>query len=539
MHQWLHDSAAAPRFVLVAPAGRGKSALLVHWLQRLRADGTLNDWSLAFVPISIRFNTNRPETFLEAIAARLADILGRALRPAHSDPVAFYEDQCRVLLGEVVERQIPVLLVIDGVDEALGGSFSSFWYPRRPGPRLRMVVSARLQVGDVDAQGWVGRLGWGGGTRVTTHDLPPLEAHGIRHLLVSTGAPVDVLAARPEIVDRLLDLSGGEPLILRLYVEDLWRQGPHTSELTIDDLDHIKPGFRGYFDDWFQRQRKAWSLERAQGAEIVEADVLAYLLVLAGTFGPLSSGELAELAQRACGLASRMRMADALHPLRRFIIGTGRPSDDDMTGYVLAHPKFGEFLREEFFEPDEVARVHRCIVSVTPAFGTRARPSRWLCTLCLPCRPDAIPVLQMVSDVFFDWTRSPVDGPISRHTDQNRYAQPRSPMDMMVTGPDRPADGFAWFSAASNPARLCRRCRHPLWSGNVALEVWTDAPRLVSSTIAQTNCLALNWGRGGKSGWRAGPQAGSAFQNMTKAWTLRQTIDALIGSGNHNRRRTA
>src|SRR5690348_14486256 len=36
LDHWLVDEKAPSRFVLVAPAGRGKSALLVHWIERLK-----------------------------------------------------------------------------------------------------------------------------------------------------------------------------------------------------------------------------------------------------------------------------------------------------------------------------------------------------------------------------------------------------------------------------------------------------------------------------------------------------------------------
>src|SRR5262249_2133649 len=36
---WLDEETAPPRYLLTAPAGRGKSALLVHWLQPLQAQG--------------------------------------------------------------------------------------------------------------------------------------------------------------------------------------------------------------------------------------------------------------------------------------------------------------------------------------------------------------------------------------------------------------------------------------------------------------------------------------------------------------------
>jgi hypothetical protein len=69
LDSWLDDESADPRFILAAPAGRGKSALLVHWVQHLRASRRVNDnsgaWQLVFFPISIRFDTNRPEIFLK------------------------------------------------------------------------------------------------------------------------------------------------------------------------------------------------------------------------------------------------------------------------------------------------------------------------------------------------------------------------------------------------------------------------------------------------------------------------------------------
>lgn len=99
---WLADELAPPRFVLAAPGGRGKSALLVRWVERLAAWNRIgssgNQWRLVFMPISMRFNTNLPQVFYEAIAARLAEVLGETLDSAHTDPAAYYEDRCRSCL---------------------------------------------------------------------------------------------------------------------------------------------------------------------------------------------------------------------------------------------------------------------------------------------------------------------------------------------------------------------------------------------------------------------------------------------------------
>jgi hypothetical protein len=75
---WLRDEQAAPRMLVTAPAGCGKSALLVQWMELLkqRRLAAQDDWQLVFAPISIRVGTNRPSEFLGGLALRLAEITG-------------------------------------------------------------------------------------------------------------------------------------------------------------------------------------------------------------------------------------------------------------------------------------------------------------------------------------------------------------------------------------------------------------------------------------------------------------------------------
>lgn len=356
LDDWLTDDRAAPRLILVGPAGRGKSALLVHWLTQLRIAGRVGDgvgqWRLVFFPISMRFSTHMPRVFYEALAARLNDIVRCELKqPAGgADPASHYEDQCRRLIAVAVERKTPILIVIDGIDEALGGRFGAKWFPRiGGGAPLRVLISARLQIGDTDARGWVERLDWSTGVRLLTHELPILSFAGVRELLLKVGAPVDVLASRPEIIGRLYELTGGEPLLLRLYVEDLWKRGEEAGLLRVDDLRRLEPGFAGYFHSWFERQREAWEDEQKDGAKYDEATIKAYLLALACAYGRLTAAELNEITQRVRDVPPSFRVEDTLRPLRRIVIGTDRRSQDG-TGYVLSHPKLGEFLRRDYFD---------------------------------------------------------------------------------------------------------------------------------------------------------------------------------------------
>jgi len=366
LDSWLADEQAPARFVVAAPAGRGKSALLVHWLERRNALAAHEDqsWHIAFVPISIRFSTNLPTIFYEAIAAKLGEILGQEVKPPSpgTDSAAHYEDQCRRLLDRSISQKIKTLVVVDGIDEALGGRFSADWFPRAPGSCVRILLSARLQIGDGDAYGWVARLGWGARVRVRTHDLSALTYEGVADLLRRVGAPIDVLAAKPAIIHRLSALSGGEPLLLRLYVEDLWQNADAADRLKPEDLDRIQPGFKGFFEDWIRRQREAWNLESSElGEPIDEGTVFAYLIVLACAYGPLTAQEVTGIARRLHPIPMTFRIENALFPLRRFIVGTGRDSDKPARGYVLSHPKFGEFLRNEYFDSEGVEQTRRAI----------------------------------------------------------------------------------------------------------------------------------------------------------------------------------
>jgi hypothetical protein len=364
LDRWLDSSKAAPRFILTAPAGRGKSALVVHWIQRLEKrrciGGAGDSWSLVFVPISMRFNTNQPEVFYEAIAAQLAQALGKYLKPAQIDPIAYYEDHCRLLLDEAIQAKKRILLIVDGLDEALWHSFGTTWFPRSPAPLIRLLVTARLQVGDEDSRGWIARLGWTAGTRVEAAELSPLNLGGVRDLLLAVGAPVGELASRKEFVRKIHDLALGEPLLLRLYVDSLWRNDDQSYRLTVEDLSRIKPGFGGYFSDWLDRQRRAWIVEQRHGIQIDEPTLLAHLAVLACAYGPITSEELSDLVRESGGVTQSFRTELALFPLRRFIIGTGRRSRAKDAGYVLSHPKFGEFLREEYFDRARIRQVQEC-----------------------------------------------------------------------------------------------------------------------------------------------------------------------------------
>jgi hypothetical protein len=345
LDSWLASEVAPSRFVLAGPGGRGKSALLVHWIERLSAlrhiGGADDQWRLVFVPITMRVNTTFPRVFYEAVAAQLADILGATLDHPQTDHAARYEDRCRSLLVLASHRKIRILLVIDGADEALGGHFSGRWFPRNIGSNLRILVAARLEAGDQDAQDWVKRLGWeDSDVRTQPWDLPELDLQGVEDLLRNAGTPVEALATRSEIKQKLHELTQGEPLLLKFYIEDLRQETEKTDRLRVEDLDQMNPGWKGYFEDWLRRQREVWEAEGKQQAELKRIDW--FLGTLACSYGPLTANDLRELAQTR-GITLGFRVQDALTPIRRFVIGVGNSSPRETVGYVLTHTKLASF----------------------------------------------------------------------------------------------------------------------------------------------------------------------------------------------------
>jgi hypothetical protein len=289
---WLFNPAAASRMLITSPAGRGKSALLVHWMKLLRDHPRFTEerWQLAFVPISIRVGTNLPDIFYGGLAQRLAEIAGQSIPPEVIQNAEALKDFVQDQLEAVASAGRLVLVVLDGLDEAFQGSFDPSIIPRRLPSNLRVVISARWQVGDTDSTGWLRKLGWDRSVRAEQLVLERLSPEAIADVLLKLGAPTDVLAQQREVVDRLCKLTEGEPILVRYYAEDLWQLGQERARIVIDDLDSLKPGFSSYFERWLSHQEQLWAEE---GHNIDRVDVDRVLSILAFAFGPLAEALMA------------------------------------------------------------------------------------------------------------------------------------------------------------------------------------------------------------------------------------------------------
>ena len=280
-----------------------------------------DSWRLVFVPISVTFETHLAEDFFQAIAFGLAEIFRVRLPATPGHTAVQYADHCQQMAEALAKSGRQTLVVIDGIDEALGDDFHTWWFPRNPGNKLKLILSARWKGDDEDSSGWIRRLGWDRNVKVRTRELPLISEDGVQEALIKLGAPTDTLASRPEIASRIYTLSQGEPLVLRYYIEDIWQAGDDGAHLTIEDLEKMRPGFDSFFRRSLRDQQKLW--ERS-GRAIEREKVDAVLAVLACAHGKLRDVDLIALLDEASVAVKGGRLSEHLEPISRFIIGFER-----------------------------------------------------------------------------------------------------------------------------------------------------------------------------------------------------------------------
>lgn len=331
LNEWLADPDAPRNLLVTAPAGRGKTALLIRWVDQLG-----EEWPVCFVPISIRYETNRAAVFYQALAMRLASLLGETLPQTMTDPVNFYKEKATEYLEQFTGNR-KCLLVVDGLDEAAGWKLDSAILPVEPPPGVRVLVSGRELAGDKGSEDWLWRLGWSGRAgAVRTIQVPRLTRDGVADVLVKMGFPLGHLAKNVDIVQELFRLTeSGDPLLLEFYVKDLLKESDKAARLRPEDLKKMKPGFPAYFRDWF---KQAWGDENRN-----EKVVDFIMLVLSCAAGPMKLAVLSPIVQSLLG-DKTLITKQTMQPISRFVIGDGID-----VGFAFAHPKLGYYVSEDYF----------------------------------------------------------------------------------------------------------------------------------------------------------------------------------------------
>ncbi|MDN5272030.1 hypothetical protein QTO31_08600 [Chloroflexus sp. MS-CIW-1] len=323
--------------LLVAPTGRGKTALLVHWVNRLLGRG---EWRVIFVPISIRFGTADEQMALEMLAAGLADLHNDTAQFQRSDRSPF---SLRAMIGDYLHRPLPTgvrcLLVLDGIDEAVGWKVGPLCVVP-PNSPLKIVAAAR-QRADRGYEDWREHLGWQP-HRTRAFPLDNLDRAALIALLKAQDERLAALADDPAFVAQFERVSEGDPLTCNLLIKALLG-----NTLSPTDLSRRPPGLEAFLRDWVETLRRM----RQESAAIREL-----LALCAVAYGPLTSDDLSALAPTVFSDQSAIVDAVRSDEVARFIITVGEHS------YVFSHQRLREVFLEQIYPPTERERLHRRMV---------------------------------------------------------------------------------------------------------------------------------------------------------------------------------
>jgi hypothetical protein len=316
LDQFLND-AGRSWLLMLAPAGRGKTALMFRWVALVRERG---EWDVTFYPFSLRYQTASADVALRTVEAALATFHGVALEEFAGDV-----EQLRYAVADLLRREPPagrkLLLVLDGLDEAEVGGWEvgRDLFPRSLPARVKVVCSSRNPA--LWTRGnWLERLGWSA-SEVSFLDLGPLERRAASEILEAAG-----FAGNDELVAEVYRVSEGDPLTMRYTVEAL-----QSGELSPGTLTAFPAGLTAFVEYWLSEL----DLEASR-----DDSVHLILGLLTVALAPLSWGDIEAMATEIPRRRAILRQA--VRRVRRFVVGDGSPE----SGYALGHPR----LREVFMD---------------------------------------------------------------------------------------------------------------------------------------------------------------------------------------------
>ena len=329
LDDWWQNEQSPAYALLVAEAGRGKSALLVQWAAQM----TAREWAeVIFIPISIRFQTNSQTAVFATLAARLSELHGESFS---DKSIQMSAEEYGLLSRGLLEKPLPdgkrLLIILDGLDEASGWQPGPHLFPPRLPPDIKLITSARVH-GRTDKQGWLNQLHWHKG-RAYDLTLPFLSRQGVADVLVQMGNPLDALATELDVVSTLYRLSEGDPLLVRLYVEQLLAQMARlqSNQEIVAWLETAEPGLGGYFEGWWRDQRQLWGKE----SPLREQATQAFFTLLSVALGPLNQADV----QALLPTLNTWILEEIVESLGRLVIGDGREQ-----AFTFNHPRLGYYF---------------------------------------------------------------------------------------------------------------------------------------------------------------------------------------------------
>ena len=183
------------------------------------------------------------------------------------------------------------------------------------------------------------QLGWERDKARLTQ-LGGLGVDGVRDVLRNMGNPLDGLAPRFDIVRRLHELSEGDPLLVRLYVETLLPQDSRAATFTPNDLLRLQRGLKPFLARWFEEQKRLWAADARFSAAERDCAVNGLLNACALAKGPLAREDVLRVAE--VEVPDTPALTWATDALSRFIIGDGSAQN----GYVFSHPRLADHFAD-------------------------------------------------------------------------------------------------------------------------------------------------------------------------------------------------
>lgn len=340
LDEWLADETTRLGMI-VADAGRGKSALLARWTHHV---AQTNRADVVFMPISLRFQTARGNDAARIIARRLVHLLPPSTRAVPPDDPAEVLQECKEMFRAPWAGFRPLLIVIDGLDETIDWRCEQL-IPSVAGENVKLLVAARrISTGHDD---WEQRLCWSGCEQFTLRNLKPDAVAEI----VRSADEFRAVADNSSLMVRFHALTEGDPLIVQLQL-GLLRQSNQGSPLERMErlLQESPPAgepLKQFFDRWWSEQLVQWDLSEAERTRVQDVfDALAYAK------GPLGLTDL-----RALTGTDPEALRRTLKQLGRFVI-----VDRTAGRYVFSHSRLQAYFADKLLEAGEGAQWRRRFV---------------------------------------------------------------------------------------------------------------------------------------------------------------------------------
>jgi hypothetical protein len=298
--------------LVTGPSGCGKTALLANWIRQRTGRGE----AVAYHFINRQHQLAAHDDALRTLLQQLR------YQQGHPGSSGVTESELEAAYLEWLEKPPlkPLVVVLDGLDEADGWTPGPQLFPGVLPGGLHLIVSAR----EIAGRDWVRELNL---PLPGVIELGPLAAAGVLEVLQSAAAPEWVKA--PEALDELTAKSEGDPFYLRQLVADLipGALGKPARIRTVVDLAQQPSGLDDYLGQW-------WSdIQGVVKGEKSVKQILGYLLVERGR---LTRDDLVGLGPSE--VLDWDSVDDALKLVRRFVVG------DAEHGYALSHWRFQDYL---------------------------------------------------------------------------------------------------------------------------------------------------------------------------------------------------